>query len=207
MATLYSQKIETDIPSLNYDAVCFLYNCISDSLTNIGIKKGIKVDISYKMGDINFSTYDFKEFVEKTYGQNPIIYSVTIFGDVNFFVTKDCKKNKESNHYEDFVIIKLSSYKCTALSDVVIEFEKQMKMQKIKSNTNIQQQTIKVTVGGDLYMDGSSIGNGNSIINTKNEAKNEIGFWKGIGQSILSNFIWWALGFIILGILTYIGVR
>lgn len=73
--------------------------------------------------------------------------------------------------------------------------------------TKVQYVKNEINVGGDFQMNGSTIGPGNNVSSTKQEIKQDGGFWKGVWQNVVSNFIWWLLGAIALAALIYLEVK
>lgn len=236
MGKSIGQEIKTSIENLDYNAVCRLTQYVKDSFASIDVNTFMKFRIQFNMGEVQLVIEDFDEFCTTAYGQGLDVVSVQLsnyphrtYVHIHKFNSDIQQKASLKISCEDIhtltqMVIGIESR--LLANRELLRIQKQSKVTTIaraQSNTS-KPKTIQppittqvvVNVRGDLNMNSSTIGSNNKVKNegavsstvekTKDVKQEDTNFWSGVWKQIVANWIWWILGIIGAGILTYLGL-
>lgn len=210
MATKYSQDIKIDIEEFDFEAVQEIYTWITCCAEQQQLEEAPQFNIRYEIGKISCITDNYEEFIRDTYGIPIKIsgFSLSYYKiGISFYVNR-CYIDEKSD--TKHILITIYSTDRHIISQIVPSLEQIIKSNKSKETNNTEQlPEIKINIGGDLTMVGSSIGANNkstSIGKTILQQKTEDNFWTGVKQQLVANWIWYVIGLLCASTLTYFGI-
>lgn len=210
MATKYSQDIKIDIEEFNFEAVQEIYTWITCCAEQQQLEEAPQFNIRYEIGKISCTTDNYEEFIRETYGVPLNIFDFSVryhkLG-ISFFVHRNYIDEKS---LKKCIEITISTNDRNMISQIVPSLEQIIKSDMSKKTNNTEQlPEIKINVGGDLTMIGSSIGANNKSTSTGKTIlpqKTEDNFWTGVKQQLVANWIWYVIGLLCASALTCLGI-
>ncbi|WP_313524681.1 hypothetical protein [Anaerotignum sp.] len=193
----FSKKIPAKYQQLDYSGVLDNYNWIKESIEpSFEEQLEFAVEISFNIGDIACTCNTIDEFKEYAYGQAIDTYSF------NIRVTRLLTDASERiayiiiNPYSKIELV-INCDKKDSLINVSTALENNAKqtipLHPVVQQVNIHDESITITGDGNKF-ENSAIGKQNKI-ETK-PAKDS--FWKPIFQALISNWIWFLIGAMLL---------
>lgn len=234
MGKSFGQEIKTSIENLDYNTACKLIEYVKESFANIDTNESMKFHIMFRMGEISLTIDDFNEFCQLAYGQKIDIIVIRLSNYLHKIYVNIYPFNSKGQRLASIKISSMEISTLTkmivSIEGKISKDENLLRIQKTKTTVLPQQlkefikdhnakvptsTEVVVNVKGDLNINGSAVGN-NMLENKANviamienvitEVNDKPRFWSGIWQQILANFIWWLLGIIGVGILSFLAI-
>lgn len=229
MSKSIGQEIKTSIENLDYNAVCRLTQYVKDSFATIDEAETMKFSIQFKMGEISITVEDYNEFCKVAYGQVIDVIDIMLS---NYRYSTYVNIKPYNNNFQMIASISVLCDEISILRKMVEKIEEKLVLNNVllqNQNTDILKgqsnpQSVStstaaqviVNVSGNLNMNKSTIGNNNDIKNNDKETdvvdkgiitpKKGLGFWEGVWQQVVANWIWWLLGVIGITVWGYLGL-
>lgn len=207
----FSKKLPLKYQGLDYSGVIRNYNWIKDTVTSKfeNIEK-IECKIAFRIGDISCTCESIEEFSQHAYGQKIDIYMYNL----NFYQSIS-KNNSVSlvmfiiDSLQKILTVCCDSMEilikiCTVLEDSMKPEISNVLLQAEKIQY-IHDESTHVTMGDRGTIQSANIGK-NNMIKTKTPTSEE-SFWKSVLQTLIANWVWFALGLILIVALGYLGIK